>query len=166
MADSNAAELQIETDRNQLLLRAGFPETALPKPGFEKRRLGAFDAYVGLQYLAAFGCWNHFRDLCGGEIYPADSAVALNNKRAMEWNKILFRAYDRQEMDDLRDLFCATGGGCRSRCGRSTIDPLSIRPGSNSYIQKGQPVLFLRCYPGAFMTASSCPYQRVLMRCW
>ena len=57
MANSDAADPQIETDRNQLLLRAGFPESALPKPDFEKRRLGAFDAYVGLQYLAAFGCW-------------------------------------------------------------------------------------------------------------
>lgn len=105
MANSDSTEPQIETDRNQLLLRAGFPESALPKPGFEKRRLGAFDAYVGLEYLAAFGCWDDFRDLRGGEIYPADTSTAFGNKRAMEWNKILYRAYDRQEMDGSAKCF-------------------------------------------------------------
>ena len=132
MANSDAADPQIETDRNQLLLRAGFPESALPKPGFEKRRLGAFDAYVGLQYLAAFGCWHHFRDLRGGEIYPADSAVALNNKRAMEWNKILFRAYDRQEMDDSATCFALLGvaadqDAVEQRVAHYLYDPVPIR---------------------------------------
>ena len=132
MTCSDAAESKIETDRNQLLLRAGFPESALPKPGFEKRRLGAFDAYVGPQYLAAFGCWNHFRDLRGGEIYPADSSVALNNKRAMEWNKILFRAYDRQEMDDTATCYALLGvaqdqDAAEPRVAHYLYDPVPIR---------------------------------------
>jgi len=132
MTNSDAADTQIETDRNQLLLRAGFPESSLPKPGFEKRRLGAFEAYVGLQYFAAFGVWHHFRDLRGGEIYPAESAVALNNKRAMEWNKILFRAYDRQEMDDTAICFALLGvaadeDAAAPRLTHYLYDPVPIR---------------------------------------
>ena len=100
MSDTDSAGARIEPDRNQLLLRAGFPEADLPKPGFEKRKLGAFDAHVGLKYLAAFGCWDDFRDLRGGEIYPVETSTSFGNKRAMECNKILFRAFDRQEMDD------------------------------------------------------------------
>lgn len=105
MSNSSSADVPIETDRNQLLLRAGFPEADLPKPGFEKRKIGAFDAHVGLTYLAAFGCWDDFRDLRGGEIYPAETSTSFGNKRAMEWNKILFRAFDRQEMDDSAACF-------------------------------------------------------------
>jgi len=132
MARADATDPQIETDRNQLLLRAGLPESALPKPGFEKRRLGAFDAYVGPKYLAVFGCWDHFRDLRGGEIYPADSSVALNNKRAMEWNKILFRAYDRQEMDGSATCFALLGvaqdqEAAELRVAHYLYDPVPIR---------------------------------------
>lgn len=132
MAKKDAADPEIETDRNRLLLRAGFPESALPKPGFEKRRLGAFDAYIGLRYLAVFGCWHHFRDLRGGEIYPADSAVALNNKRAMEWNNILFRAYDRQEMDDTATCYALLGvavdeDAAEPRVAHYLYDPVPIR---------------------------------------
>jgi hypothetical protein len=132
MTNAESEVPQIETNRDELLLRAGFPESALPKPGFEKRRIGAFDAYVGLQYLAAFGCWDYFRDLRGGEIYPADTSTAFGNKRAMEWNKILYRAYDRQEMDGSANCFAlvavaADDGAEVKKVKHYLYDPVPIR---------------------------------------
>ena len=132
MTNPEAEEPKFETDRNQLLLRAGFPEAELPKPGFEKRKLGAFDAHVGLRYFAAFGCWDDFRDLLGGEIYPAETSTAFGNKRAMEWNKILYRAFDRQEMDDSATCFALLAVAMDSEATDKKVkhyrfDPVPIR---------------------------------------
>jgi hypothetical protein len=61
-----------------------------------------------------------------------DSSVALNNKRAMEWNKILFRAYDRQEMDDSATCFALLGvaadqDAAKPRLTHYLYDPVPVR---------------------------------------